>query len=52
MNLYWITDAGAKLTALNHRGLLVVYLDGSSAMALAVFQLPRAGVLPRLFDLY
>lgn len=48
ITLYWITDAGAKLTALNQSGLLLVYLDGSRARALAVFQLPRAGELPTL----
>lgn len=50
MNLYSTTLPGARLTDAYHSGLLLVYCDAPSVTALAVFQLPRAAVLPVLYD--
>jgi hypothetical protein len=48
MNLYWTTVPGASRAVPDQRGLLCVYCDAPSVMALLGFQLPRAATLPVL----
>ena len=48
INLYWITVPAAKLIVTSHNGLLVVYCDAESAIALAGAQLPSAAIEPAI----
>lgn len=48
MYLYWKLVPGAKLIVTVHLGLELVYPEADKATALAVFQLPRAGMLPTM----
>lgn len=49
MNLYCIPVPAGKLNVTDHSGLLAVYCEAESAMALAGDQLPRVVMLPTIW---